>query len=131
MGDAGALFLGILIASLAIRFDPNPIDRFASFSIPLLLLAIPILDTSVAVASRIRRGISPFQGGRDHLSHRLMRMGFNKRQSVLILWIGSAVFASFAIAISNASYSIERVVAIFAGITWVMLFVGFFRTGDN
>ena len=131
MGDAGALFLGILIASLAIRFDPNPIDRFASFSIPLLLLAMPILDTSVAVASRIRRRISPFQGGRDHLSHRLMRMGFKKRQSVLILWIGSILFASFAIAISNASYSIERLVTIFAGTLWLMLFIGFFRTADN
>ena len=131
MGDAGALFLGILIASLAIRFDPNPIDRIASFSIPLLLLAIPILDTSVAVASRIRRRISPFQGGRDHLSHRLMRMGFNKRQSVLILWIGSILFASLAIAISNASYSLERLVTIFAGAIWLMLFIGFFRTADN
>jgi UDP-GlcNAc:undecaprenyl-phosphate/decaprenyl-phosphate GlcNAc-1-phosphate transferase len=131
MGDAGALFLGILIASLAIRFDPNPIDRIASFSIPLLLLAIPILDTSVAVASRIKRRISPFQGGRDHLSHRLMRMGFNKRQSVLILWIGSILFASFAIAISNASYSVERLVTIFAGALWFMLFIGFFRTADN
>ena len=131
MGDAGALFLGILIASLAIRFDPNPIDRIASFSIPLLLLAIPILDTSVAVASRIRRRISPFQGGRDHLSHRLMRMGFNKRQSVLILWIGSILFASLTIAISNASYSIERLVTIFAGALWLILFIGFFRTADN
>ena len=131
MGDAGALFLGILIASLAIRFDPNPIDRIASFSIPILLLAIPILDTSVAVASRIRRRISPFQGGRDHLSHRLMRMGFNKRQSVLILWIGSILFASLAIAISNASYSLERLVTIFAGALWLMLFIGFFRTADN
>jgi len=131
MGDAGALFLGILIASLAIRFDPNPINRIASFSIPILLLAIPILDTSVAVASRIRRRISPFQGGRDHLSHRLMRMGFNKRQSVLILWIGSIIFASFAIAISNASYSIERLVTISAGAIWLMLFIGFFRTADN
>ena len=131
MGDAGALFLGILIASLAIRFDPNPIDRIASFSIPLLLLAIPILDTSVAVASRARRRISPFQGGRDHLSHRLMRMGFNKRQSVLILWIGSILFALFAIAISNANYSIERLVTIFAGALWFMLFIGFFRTADN
>ena len=131
MGDAGALFLGILIASLAIRFDPNPIDRIASFSIPLLLLAIPILDTSVAVTSRIKRRISPFQGGRDHLSHRLMRMGFNKRQSVLILWIGSILFASLAIAISNASYSIERLVTIFAGALWLMLFIGFFRTADN
>jgi UDP-GlcNAc:undecaprenyl-phosphate GlcNAc-1-phosphate transferase len=131
MGDAGALFLGILIASLAIRFDPNPIDQIASFSIPLLLLAIPILDTSVAVASRIRRRISPFQGGRDHLSHRLMRMGFNKRQSVLILWIGSTLFASFAIAISNANHSVERLVTIFAGSLWLMFFIGFSRTADN
>ena len=131
MGDAGALFLGILIASLSIRFNPNPIDRMASFSIPLLLLAIPILDTSVAVASRIRRGISPFQGGKDHLSHRLMRMGFNKSQTVLILWIGSMLFASFALAISNASYSIERLVTIFVGALWLMLFSLFLRTSDN
>jgi UDP-GlcNAc:undecaprenyl-phosphate GlcNAc-1-phosphate transferase len=131
MGDTGALFLGILIASLAIRFDPNPIDRIASFAIPLLLLAIPILDTSVAVVSRIKRRISPFQGGRDHLSHRLIRLGFNKRQSVFILWIGSILFAAFAIAISNASYSIERLVTIFAGALWLMLFIGFFRTADN
>ena len=131
MGDTGALFLGILIASLAIRFDPNPIDRIASFAIPLLLLAIPILDTSVAVTSRIKRRISPFQGGKDHLSHRLMRIGFNKRQSVLILWIGSILFASFTLAISNASYSIERLVTIFAGAFWFMLFIGFFRTADN
>ena len=131
MGDAGALFLGILIASLAIRFDPNPIDRIASFAIPLLLLAIPILDTSVAVVSRIRRRISPFQGGRDHLSHRLMRMGFNKRQSVLTLWIGSALFGFFAIAISNASYPVERPMAISAGVLWIGLFLGFLKTKDN
>ena len=131
MGDAGSLFLGILISSIAIRFDPNPIDLIASFSIPLLLLAIPILDTSVAVASRIKRKISPFQGGTDHLSHRLMRLGFNKRQSVLILWIGSILFASFAVAISNASYSIERLVTVFAGALWLILFIGFFRTADN
>ena len=131
MGDAGALFLGILIASLAIRFDPNPIDRISSFAIPLLILAIPILDTSVAVTSRIKRRISPFQGGKDHLSHRLMRIGFNKRQSVLILWIGSILFASFTLAISNASYSIERQVTIFAGALWLMLFIGFFRTSDS
>jgi UDP-GlcNAc:undecaprenyl-phosphate GlcNAc-1-phosphate transferase len=131
MGDAGALFLGILIASLAIRFDPNPIDRIASFAIPILLLAVPILDTSIAVASRIRRRISPFQGGRDHLSHRLMRMGLNKRQSILILWIGSILFASFAIVISNASYSIERLVTIFVGALWLIFFIGFIRTADN
>jgi UDP-GlcNAc:undecaprenyl-phosphate GlcNAc-1-phosphate transferase len=131
MGDAGSLFLGILIASLAIRFDPNPKDRIASFAIPLLLLAMPILDTSVAVASRIKRGISPFQGGRDHLSHRLMRLGFNKRQSVSILWIGSILFALFAIAISNVGHLMERLVTIFAGVLWLIFFIGFLRTADN
>ena len=67
MGDAGALFLGILIATLTLRFNPNPINLIASFALPILLLAVPILDTSVAVISRLRRRISPFQGGQDHL----------------------------------------------------------------
>ena len=130
MGDAGALFLGILIASLAIRFDPNPIDRFASFAIPLLLLAIPILDTSVAVASRIRRRISPFQGGQDHLSHRLIRMKFSKRQSVCILWISSIFFGFIAVVISNVSYSMERLIALFTGVLWLILLIWFLRTKD-
>ena len=130
MGDAGALFLGILIASLAIRFDPNPIDRIASFSIPLLLLAIPILDTSVAVASRIRRRISPFQGGQDHLSHRLIRMKFSKRQSVCILWISSIFFGFIAVVISNVSYSMERLIALFTGVLWLIILIWFLRTKD-
>jgi hypothetical protein len=58
-------------------------------------------------------------------------MGFNKRQSVLMLWVGSILFASLAIVISNASYSIERLVTIFAGAIWLLLFIGFLRTPDN
>ena len=64
MGDAGALFLGVLLATLTIRLNPDTQTLFASFAIPILLLAIPILDTCVAVFSRLRRGISPFQGGK-------------------------------------------------------------------
>jgi UDP-GlcNAc:undecaprenyl-phosphate GlcNAc-1-phosphate transferase len=75
MGDAGALFLGVLLATLTIRLNPDTKTQVASFATPILLIAIPILDTSVAVFSRLRRGISPFQGGRDHLSHRLIRLG--------------------------------------------------------
>ena len=69
MGDAGALFLGLVIASLTIRLEPNPINRFASFLVPFFLVSVPILDTSVAVTSRLRRGVSPFQGeiGRAHV----------------------------------------------------------------
>jgi len=131
MGDAGALFLGILISSLAIRFDPNPIDQISSFAIPALLLAMPILDTSVAVLSRLRRRTSPFQGGKDHLSHRLMRMGFSKRQAVFMLWGGSMFFSLIALVISSAQYSLERLCLYAAGIVWLMLLTLFLRTSDN
>jgi UDP-GlcNAc:undecaprenyl-phosphate GlcNAc-1-phosphate transferase len=128
MGDAGALFLGLLIATLSLRFDPNPIYLSASFSIPILLLAIPILDTSIAVMSRLRRGISPFQGGQDHLSHRLMRSGLNKRQAVLSLWLMTTFFCCIAIGISNASISLERILVLTAAVIWLLLFYFFFKT---
>lgn len=127
MGDAGALFLGVLMASLCTRFDPSPIDIFASYSIPILLLAIPIMDTSVAVLSRIQRGISPFQGGRDHLSHRLMELGYSKKQAVLILWLLSVFFCLMATAISNVSYSLERPLMLFTLMCWMTLTIFFFR----
>jgi UDP-GlcNAc:undecaprenyl-phosphate/decaprenyl-phosphate GlcNAc-1-phosphate transferase len=131
MGDAGSLFLGILIASLTIRFDPSPIDKVASFAIPVLLLAMPILDTSVAITSRVLRKISPFQGGRDHLSHRLLRIGLSKRQSVLSLWAGSLLFAFLAIAISFASYPIERLLTYLTASLWLILFIMFLRMPDQ
>jgi len=128
MGDAGALFLGLLIATLSLRFDPNPIFLSASFSIPILLLAVPILDTSVAVTSRLRRGISPFQGGQDHLSHRLMRSGLNKKQAVISLWLMSIFFCCIAVGISNAPFTLERVLTGFGAAFWLLLFVLFSRT---
>jgi UDP-GlcNAc:undecaprenyl-phosphate GlcNAc-1-phosphate transferase len=81
MGDAGALFLGVLVAVLTIRLNPGISSKFNSIAILPMLLAVPILDTCIAVFSRLRRGISPFTGGKDHLSHRLMRKGFTKRGS--------------------------------------------------
>jgi len=131
MGDAGSLFLGILISTLTLRLDPLPIDRFASFSIPFFILAVPILDTTTAVLSRIRRGISPFQGGRDHLSHRLMRIGYTKRISLLILWFMSTAFCIFALVISFAPNSVERVLAFIFFMIWVVLLILFLRTADE
>ena len=127
MGDAGALFLGVLIASLTLRFNPNPIDKFASFTIPVLLLAVPILDTSVAVLSRIRRGISPFQGGQDHLSHRLMKNFFPKRKAVMFLWFLTTFFSLFAVLISNVPLELEKTLSISSLIIWTMSLLFFLR----
>ena len=86
MGDAGALFLGVLLATLTVRFEPNVQTQIGSYLIPIFLLAIPILDTTVAVFSRVRRHLSPFQGGQDHLSHRLIRAGLSRKQAAFSLW---------------------------------------------
>jgi UDP-GlcNAc:undecaprenyl-phosphate/decaprenyl-phosphate GlcNAc-1-phosphate transferase len=131
MGDAGSLFLGLLIASLTIRLEPNPLNQYASFAIPVLLVAVPIMDTSVVVLKRIKRGISPFQGGTDHLSHRLMRKGLSKRQAVISLWLLSLLFGLFALLLSNAPYQWEGVVAVFGSVMWLATFFFFARQADS
>lgn len=131
MGDAGSLFLGILIASLTIRVDTN--GELGSFGllIPFFLLAVPILDTSTAVIKRLARGVSPFQGGRDHLSHRLMRLGLAKRKAVLMLWSASAFFALLAIAILNSSSAIRTFLITLGIFTWTILLKIFLATKDQ
>lgn len=99
MGDAGSLFLGIIISVLTIRLSPGVVPSYKSLAIPLFLMATPILDTTVAVTSRLARGISPFQGGRDHLSHRLMRKGLNRRVTAFTLWGFAAMYGVIALAI--------------------------------
>ena len=131
MGDAGSLFLGILISTLLLRFNPSPINRWAGFAVPLLILAFPILDTSVAVLSRITRGISPFTGGQDHLSHRLVRRGSSRRSAAFKLWSGTAIFSLMALIISFAPLKLEGPITMFSAITWIFLFGWFFRQSHS
>jgi UDP-GlcNAc:undecaprenyl-phosphate GlcNAc-1-phosphate transferase len=130
MGDAGALFLGVLLATLTIRLRPDSDTQIGSYFTPIFLLAIPILDTSVAVISRISRHISPFQGGQDHLSHRLVRAGLSRKKAAATLWGLSALYAAIAVFISRPDTSIENYLVVSAGLLWVVLFVLFFRTKD-
>jgi len=130
MGDAGALFLGVLLATLTIRLRPDSDTQIGSYFTPIFLLAIPILDTSVAVISRISRHISPFQGGQDHLSHRLVRAGLSRKQAAATLWGLSGLYGAVAVFISRPDTSIENYLVSAAGLLWVVLFVLFFRTKD-
>ena len=127
MGDAGALFLGMLLATLLVRFDPNPINLYAGFAIPIMIMAIPILDTSVAVISRIQRKKSPFEGGQDHLSHRLIRRNLGRKKTALILWFLTALFVALAIILSNSPYRLEGAVLVTASLIWISLFAWFYR----
>ena len=130
MGDAGALFLGVLLATLTVRFEPDTQSQISSYLIPVFLIAIPILDTTVAVLSRVRRNLSPFQGGQDHLSHRLIRARISRKGAAFSLWSLSAFYASVAIIISQVDSVIENYLAVVTAIVWVILFILFFRTKD-
>ena len=127
MGDAGSLFLGIMISVLTIRLSPGVVPSYKSLAIPLFLMATPILDTTVAVTSRLARGISPFQGGRDHLSHRLMRKGLNRRITAFTLWGLAAIYGVIALVIYTWPDTLGlQVIAIGAGL-WLTQLIFFLR----
>jgi UDP-GlcNAc:undecaprenyl-phosphate GlcNAc-1-phosphate transferase len=127
MGDAGALFLGIIIAVLTIRLDPEVGPEYRSLSIPLFLMAIPILDTTTVVISRIARGISPFTGGRDHLSHRLKRKGLSREAAVYVLWALAAIYGSIAYLLCCVLTGPALPLIILAGTSWLVLLIIFLR----
>jgi UDP-GlcNAc:undecaprenyl-phosphate GlcNAc-1-phosphate transferase len=131
MGDAGALFLGLLIATLTVRFKPSTNNSVISFAIPVLLLAIPILDTTVAVFSRLRRKVSPFQGGKDHLSHRLVRYGLSRKVAAIMLWLLSALYGMFAVLTSLQNFDYEFLVLTIAVVVWISLLALFLNTKDE
>jgi UDP-GlcNAc:undecaprenyl-phosphate GlcNAc-1-phosphate transferase len=130
MGDAGALFLGFIISVLTIRLRPGAGSNLMSFFIPIFMMAIPILDTSVAVSSRIRRHLSPFQGGQDHLSHRLIRRGFSRRTTAFMLWGLTTIFCVIGIALSLLNASVGHVVLLASCLLWALLYYKFLKFKD-
>jgi UDP-GlcNAc:undecaprenyl-phosphate GlcNAc-1-phosphate transferase len=127
MGDAGALFLGIIIAVLTIRLDPEVGPQSRALAIPLLLMAVPILDTTTVVISRLSRGISPFTGGRDHLSHRLMRKGLGRKTTAYVLWAVAAAFGTVAFFACCVETSLAIPAIYAAGAIWLLSLVTFLR----
>ena len=131
MGDAGALFLGVLVAVLTIRLDPGISPQINSLAILPMLLAVPILDTCTVVFSRIRRGISPFTGGKDHLSHRLMRKGISKTNTAFCLWGMQASFVGIALVVYFFSTTLGTSGVVLAGLYWLGAFVWFWRIAST
>ncbi len=103
MGDVGSLFLGFLLAAMGIqlRFPDN--SNFVTWMVPIFLFGLPIFDMTLVVVSRLRRGLSPNTAGRDHTSHRLVRLGFSPREAVLILYLFCGVLGMMALYITQAS----------------------------
>lgn len=106
MGDAGSLFLGLLLAATTIVVGGRTADQFsgqtffffAPLVIPFVILGVPMLDVVMAVIRRAIRRQSIAVPDKDHLHHRLMRLGHGHRRAVFILWAWTAVLAGFVLA---------------------------------
>jgi UDP-GlcNAc:undecaprenyl-phosphate GlcNAc-1-phosphate transferase len=102
MGDTGSLFLGFMLAALGIKLRfPNNIDAI-TWMVPVIVLGIPIFDTTLVVFSRIRRGLHPATPGKDHTSHRLVRIGFTQREAVMLLYLIGGMLGMVAVFVTQA-----------------------------
>jgi len=104
MGDSGSLFLGFLMSVLGIklRFPANV--NWVTWMVPIVVLGVPIFDTSLVVISRLRRKKNPFTTpGTDHLSHRLHDSGWSRRETVLLICLVGCGLGGVAIFVSLAS----------------------------
>ena len=102
LGDAGALYIGFLLAAISIRIDINQLPQIDRVIIPILILFIPFVDTTQVVITRIFRGKSPFQGGRDHVSHLLLNKGLSEQKVVVSIWSIATIFAVLAIYLAKS-----------------------------
>jgi len=131
MGDAGALFLGIIISVATIRLNPGIEPTWKSLTIPAILLAVPLLDTCVAVFSRLARGVSPLTGGKDHLSHRLVRAGLTRPMAAITLWAASGVCAVIAVLVYKNPGTVGSLLITAFAAGWLLALVLFLRTPSH
>lgn len=104
MGDGGALVLGFLLATLGAKLRAPLQSAETSWMIPVLILGVPIFDTSLVTVSRLRRGLLPFASpGKDHTAHRLAALGLGQRGAVLVLYAAAIVFGLMALWIGRLS----------------------------
>lgn len=125
MGDGGAMLLGFLMATLGLKIRPEGAQFPVAWLVPLLILSVPIFDTTLVSVSRIRRGLLPFTSpGKDHTAHRLSNLGLGHRGAVLVLYLAAALSGALALLIprlsSWAAYALGGTV-IFGGLFAVLL----------
>ncbi len=105
MGDGGALMLGGLMGAATIlvggqsneQFSGQVFFFFAPLFIPFFVMGVPIIDTAFAIVRRATKRVGLAEADKDHLHHRLMRLGHGQRRSVVILWLWSALLSGFVL----------------------------------
>ena len=130
MGDAGSFLLGFSFAALTLspeRTTAGRTDMLSIVAAPVLVLLIPIFDTTLVTLSRWFSGRRASQGGRDHSSHRLVAIGLSERAAVALLWLLAAIGGGIGIALdfSNRSWSAWSIAAAAAFLVGMALFAAY------
>lgn len=119
MGDCGSLPIGFILAVLCLYVsETQPHNALSNLAVPLMLLLVPIFDTTLVTFIRLLSGRKASAGGRDHASHRLVLMGFSEKRAVLSLYgIGfiaglAALFVSRSDTLTSPAVIIPVVIAI-------------------
>jgi UDP-GlcNAc:undecaprenyl-phosphate GlcNAc-1-phosphate transferase len=112
MGDCGSLFLGFFLGGLTLVSNQVEASEglrrnvLAVLAIPVLLLLIPIIDTTLVTITRKFHGRPVSQGGRDHTSHRLVALGLSERKAALVLWTLAATSGGIAVLVRNLDWPV-------------------------
>lgn len=135
MGDGGAMLLGFMVSTLGLSLHLPDVPLSTAWMIPVLVLAVPIFDTTLITISRFRQGLLPFGSpGKDHTAHRLMNLGFSHRSAVLILYVLGIFGGLTAVLISHLdpllSYAIACCLALMAVGTIIYLEKHLVSRGD-
>jgi len=99
MGDAGSLFLGFTLSSLAIGTSYTAVNKIALFA-PILILGIPIYDTFLVTALRTKKGRSILRASNDHFALRLVTFGLSRKKTVLVVYLISILLAIAGIVVT-------------------------------
>ena len=119
LGDAGSLFLGFMLATLALKGAAKG-PAIVAIAIPIVAFGVPVMDTLIAVVRRAARGAPIFKGDREHLHHRLLDIGLTPAQAVGILYVVCAAFALGSMLFLNPNVRGVAVVLTMVGtIAWL------------
>jgi UDP-GlcNAc:undecaprenyl-phosphate/decaprenyl-phosphate GlcNAc-1-phosphate transferase len=115
MGDGGAMFLGFLMATLALKLRFAQPNLVSAWLVPVLILGATIFDTTLVTISRSRRGLLPFATpGKDHAAHRLANIGLGQRGAVLTMYMIGALSGALALLVSTLPISFALAAVVFA-----------------
>src|ERR1700739_163628 len=104
MGDGGAMLLGFLMATLALKLRMEHTKNLAGWMAPVLILSATIFDTTLVTISRSRRGLLPFATpGKDHSAHRLANLGLGQRGAVLTIYLAGAICGGAGVLVTYLS----------------------------